>query len=91
AGEGSIGEVSTSILYHLWPTYCVNHAFGGVCVVEFAAPGALDNRCDKGICGGENFTTYSLLLKRRFSHGKCMFRKGLEIHVIGEIHDLEGL
>ncbi|MCI83565.1 hypothetical protein A2U01_0104841, partial [Trifolium medium] len=27
-------------------------------VVEFAAPGALDNRYDKGSCGGKTFTTY---------------------------------
>ncbi|MCI31220.1 hypothetical protein A2U01_0052432, partial [Trifolium medium] len=32
-------------------------------VVEFAAPGVLDNRCDKGSCEGEIFTTYSFALK----------------------------
>jgi hypothetical protein len=51
-------------------------------------PRAIDNCCEKGSHREETFTTYSLLLKGRFSYGKGIFGKGLGIYVIGEIHDL---
>jgi hypothetical protein len=30
---------------------------------------------------------YNLLLKRRLSHDKCMFGKGLGIFIVGAIHN----
>jgi hypothetical protein len=45
--------------------------------------------CEKGGCGGEIFTTYNLLLERRFSHSKGMYGKELEFVLLGKFIILE--